>query len=234
MDDEVTEILVKRAKEAGYKAICLTVDTPVGSPKERDVRNLYMAQPGLHWGSLRDRPDLINRRNVGVPDLADWAPPDYVGLTWDRLDWLRDLTGLPSSLRASALSRTLSSAPSTALTASSSPTTAAGSSTAHPPASRHSPPSPKRSATDWRYTSDSGVRRGLDVLKALCLGARAVLVGRPLYWGLAYGGADGVEHMLKILQVEFDRALAYVGCRTPDELHPGIVDVPDTDWWPRN
>ena len=67
---------------------------------------------------------------------------------------------------------------------------------------------------------DSGVRRGLDVLKALCLGARAVLVGRPLYWGLAYGGADGVEHMLKILQVEFDRALAYVGCRTPTNSIP--------------
>ena len=81
---------------------------------------------------------------------------------------------------------------------------------------------------------DSGVRRGLDVLKALCLGARAVLVGRPLYWGLAYGGADGVEHMLKILKVEFDRALAYVGCSSPDELHPGIVDLPDTNWWPRN
>ena len=49
-DDEVTEILVKRAKQAGYKAICLTVDTPVGSPKERDIRNLYMAQPRLALG----------------------------------------------------------------------------------------------------------------------------------------------------------------------------------------
>ena len=233
-DDEVTEILVKRAKQAGYKAICLTVDTPVGSPKERDVRNLYMAQPGLHWGSLRDRPDLINRRNVGVPDLADWAPPDYVGLTWDRLDWLRDLTGLPLIVKGIRTvddaiqcaeygvdgivvsnhgGRQLDGTPSSIETLA---------------------PIAEAVGDRLEIYLDSGVRRGLDVLKALCLGARAVLVGRPLYWGLAYGGADGVEHMLNILKVEFDRALAYVGCRTTDELHPGIVDVPDTNWWPRN
>ena len=94
-NDEVTEILVTRAKTAGYKAICLTVDTPAPSPKDRDVRNRFVRLPEFYWGSLRDRPDLIALRDVGVPDTTDWNPSDYTGLTWSRLDWLRSLTGLP-------------------------------------------------------------------------------------------------------------------------------------------
>ncbi len=58
-NDDVGEILVKRAKEAGYKAIVLTVDTPSPSPKERDVRNQLVRRPDVHWDSLRDRPDLV-------------------------------------------------------------------------------------------------------------------------------------------------------------------------------
>ena len=91
-DDEVTELLVTRAKAAGYKAICLTIDTPAPSPKERDVRNAHRPTPGMYWGSLLrpvDRSDLIRRRSVGIPDMMDWEPPEYSGLTWERLDWLR-------------------------------------------------------------------------------------------------------------------------------------------------
>lgn len=94
-NDVVTELLVTRAKAAGYKAICLTIDTPVASPKERDVRNDMMRRPGQFWGSLRDRPDLVALRGVGIPDMADWNPTGYTGLTWDRLGWLKDLTDLP-------------------------------------------------------------------------------------------------------------------------------------------
>ena len=93
--DEVTEILVKKAKDAGYKAICLTVDTPSPSPKERDVRNAIGRLSGPLWGSLRERPDLIESIQAAVPDMADWNPPRYTGLTWSRLEWLRSLTGLP-------------------------------------------------------------------------------------------------------------------------------------------
>ena len=58
---------------------------------------------------------------------------------------------------------------------------------------------------------DSGVRRGSDVLKALALGARAVGVGRPLYWGLAVNGAEGVHGMLELLRQELDQVLGYCG-----------------------
>jgi (S)-2-hydroxy-acid oxidase len=65
---------------------------------------------------------------------------------------------------------------------------------------------------------DSGVRRGSDVVKALALGARAVGVGRPWYWGLAVGGPEGVQRVLELLRAELELALVYCGCRTPGEL----------------
>jgi 4-hydroxymandelate oxidase len=65
---------------------------------------------------------------------------------------------------------------------------------------------------------DGGIRRGTDVLKALALGARAVLVGRPPLWGLAVGGAQGVTQVLTLLRNEFDTAMALSGCRTVDDI----------------
>jgi isopentenyl diphosphate isomerase/L-lactate dehydrogenase-like FMN-dependent dehydrogenase len=65
---------------------------------------------------------------------------------------------------------------------------------------------------------DGGVRRGTDVVTALALGARAVLVGRPVLYGLAFGGAKGVEQVLQLLREETENALALLGCRAPSEV----------------
>jgi 4-hydroxymandelate oxidase len=73
---------------------------------------------------------------------------------------------------------------------------------------------------------DSGIRRGSDVLKALALGARAVAIGRPLFWGLAVDGAEGVHGVLEILRQELDRALGYCGQSSVRELEPNLVSIP--------
>ena len=73
---------------------------------------------------------------------------------------------------------------------------------------------------------DGGVRRGTDVVTALALGARAVLVGRPVVFGLAIGGAKGVEQVLEILRDETENALALLGCRSPDEVTRARVSTP--------
>ncbi len=228
--DEVTEILVTRAGAAGYKAICLTVDTPSPSPKERDLRNGFTTSPDAVWGSLRDRPDLVQQRQVGVPDAADWAPPRFTGLTWSRLDWLRSLTGLPliiKGIRTAAdaalcaehgvdaiivsnhggrqLDGTLSSIETLPAIAG-----AVGSS--------------------LEIYLDSGIRRGMDVLKALALGASAVLMGRPLFWGLAVDGRDGVRTALEILRTEFDRAMAYCGRTRVADIDRSLVSLPCRCW----
>jgi 4-hydroxymandelate oxidase len=73
---------------------------------------------------------------------------------------------------------------------------------------------------------DSGIRRGLDVLKAIALGARAVLMGRPLFWGLAVNGEAGVRTALDILRVEFDRAMAYCGRTRIADIDRSLVTLP--------
>ena len=224
-DDEVSEILVTRAKAAGYKAICLTIDTPAPSPKERDVRNGHTRTPGMYWGSLRDRPDLIERRSVGMPDMIDWEPPDYTGLTWDRLDWLRNLTGLPLVVKGV---RTIEDAVMCAeygvdgIVVSNH----GGRQLDGTRASIETLPEIADAVgSSLEVYLDSGVRRGMDALKAIALGARGVFVGRPLFWGLAYDGQAGVEKMLDIMRTEFDRAMAYCGCRTVSDIHRGLVSL---------
>ena len=70
---------------------------------------------------------------------------------------------------------------------------------------------------------DGGVRRGTDVVKALALGAKAVLVGRPVLWGLAVGGEDGAYRVLELLKAEFDLAMALCGARTVGEVERGLI-----------
>ncbi len=229
-NDEVTEILVTRAKAAGYKAICLTVDTPAPSPKERDVRNRFVRVREAHWGSLRDRPDLVGLRDVGVPDTADWNPTRYTGLTWSRLDWLRSLTGLPLVVKGI---RTVEDA---ALCAEHGVdgivvSNHGGRQLDSTRASIETLPAIAETVgARMEVYLDSGVRRGMDVLKALALGARAVLVGRPIFWGLAINGEAGVRQMLEILRIEFDRAMAYCGRTSVAQIDRSLVTLPCQCW----
>ena len=78
---------------------------------------------------------------------------------------------------------------------------------------------------------DSGIRRGSDVIKALSLGARAVGIGRPLFWGLAVDGADGVRGVIETLRTEIDRCMAFCGQTNIQELDPGLVNIP-LGWGP--
>ena len=75
------------------------------------------------------------------------------------------------------------------------------------------------------------MRRGSDVIKALALGARAVAIGRPLYWGLAVNGAEGVHGVLELLREEVDRAMSYCGQTNIQELEPNLVNIPH-GWGP--
>ena len=227
-DDDITEYLVKRAKLAGYNAVCLTVDVPTSGAKEKDLRNDFKRIDDLHNGSLRDRPEYLKRKDVGPRDFADWETTGYSGLTWQRLEWLKSLTNLPlivkgvrtvrdavmcaengveaivvSNHGARQLDRTLSTIETLG--------------------------SISRAVGDrLEVYLDSGIRRGSDVLMAIALGARGVFVGRPLFWGLSYCGAEGVKLMLDILKAEFDRALSYCGFRSVSEINRSAVNVPST------
>src|SRR2546427_1702209 len=211
-DRKVTEDLVRRAAKAGYRAICLTVDTPLLGRREKDERNRFTLPPGMGIANLK----LAGLE--GMPEAErGYALAKYVAdllnesLTWKEIGWLRVIIRLPVLLKG------IMTAEDAKL--------AAEHGVAGIIVSNHGgrqldstlgtldvlPDVVRGVAGRAEVYLDGGVRRGTDVLKALALGAKAVLVGRPVLWGLAVGGADGVQAVLNHLRSELDLAMALAG-----------------------
>lgn len=211
-DRGVTEDLVHRAVRAGYRALVLTVDAPLAGRREKDERNRFALPPGLRIANVQ-RPGFASlpggENGSGlaqyVENLLDSS------LTWRELRWLESISPLPVVVKG------ILTAEDAAL--------AVENGAAAIVVSNHG----GRQLDGTLGTLDAlaevveavhgraevyldgGIRRGTDVLKALALGARAVLLGRPVLWGLALGGADGVQAVLERLAKELDVAMALSG-----------------------
>lgn len=226
--DEITENLVIRAKNAGYKAICLTIDTPTAGPKEKDLRNDFRRVSHLHNGSFRDNPEWASRRDIGPRDFADWDITGFRGLTWERLGWLKSLTGLPLVVKGV---RTVKDAVMCAENGVDGIVVSnhGGRQIDKTLSSIETLQSIAEAVGDrLEVYLDSGVRRGSDAFIAIALGAKGVFVGRPLFWGLSYDGAEGVKLMLDILRSEFDRTMAFCGFTRVSDINSSAVHVPST------
>jgi len=223
-DRTVTEDLVQRAVKAGYKALCLTVDTPILGRRERDERNAFTLPPGFGIANLKraglDGIPQVERGSAFakyVEDLLD------ASLTWEDVDWLKTISPLPLVIKG------IMTAEDAAL--------AVDHGVAGILVSNHG--GRQLDSTSGTLDAlpdivaavhgrievymDGGVRRGTDVVKAIALGARAVLVGRPILWGLALGGADGVQAVLDHLRVELDAAMALTGRTSLKDLDATLV-----------
>ncbi len=225
---DLTEMLVHRAEEAGFKAICLTVDTPVPSPKERDLRNQYVRTHEL--GNFRgmDRP----RNEIsGTDETPGWEVSRTTPLTWKELEWLRSLTGLPLVLKGIRTAEDAHIAVESGVDGILVSTHGGRQMDMTMGAIEMVPEIVEATKGRAEVYVDSGVRRGSDVIKALALGARAVAIGRPLFWGLAVAGAEGVHGVLELLREEVDRCLAYCGQTNIRELEPNLVNIPH-GWGP--
>jgi 4-hydroxymandelate oxidase len=212
-DRGITRELIARARAAGCRAIVLTVDAPVGGPRERDVRNGFSYPRDLPMSNL-----VGAGAQFSHPDLGEGGFVGYLNRMFDPsltardLEWIAAQTPLPVLVKGVVRAddarllvrhgargvvvsnhggRQLDTSPATADVLESI-VQAVG------------PRIP--------VLVDGGVRRGTDIVKALALGARAVLVGRPLLWGLAVGGEAGARRVLELLRHEFDVAMALAGC----------------------
>ena len=207
-----TEAVIRRAEAAGCRALVVTVDSPVFGRRERDLRNGFLDLPaGMACENMRDGTGRVR-------DIVMDA-----GLGWDRIDWLRGVTGLPILLKGvlhpadAELAVRHGVAGLVVSNHGGRQLDGAIASVAALPAIV------KAVGGRLPILLDGGVRRGVDVLAALALGATAVLVGRPIVWGLAGGGSDGVRQVLARLRSELDSALALVGARTPADLTADLV-----------
>ena len=225
---DVTEHLVKRAEAAGFRAIVLTVDAPIPTPKERDIRNRYQ-HPG-EYGNFRELKSQASGVS-GAGEPPPWETLRCPPLTWQELDWLRSLTKLPLVLKGVRDAEDARKAVESGVDAILVSTHGGRRFDGDMSSIEMLPEVVAAAQGKAEVYVDSGVRRGSDVLKALALGATAVAVGRPLFWGLAVNGAQGVHHMLELLREEFDRAMAYCGQHSVDQLEDRLLNIP-REWGP--
>jgi 4-hydroxymandelate oxidase len=218
-DRGLLDALVARAAECGAEALVLTVDAPVRSRRVRAERGGHVS---AEMGLLRD---VLGVRAEDVPPgtFADLDP----SMTWSELERLAarwPLPVIPKGVMAPGDARRAADAGCPAVIVSNHGgrqlEDAHGTLDALPGVA---------SAAEGRLEVlvDGGVRRGADVVKALGLGARAVLVGRPVVWGLAAGGAEGVAAVLELLRAELLTTLQLLGCPSPAAVQPRHVQTAD-------
>ena len=206
-----TADLLSEVAEAGYEALVLTVDFPAAGRRERDLRTAFALPDNLATPNI---PGPLAREgfHAAIAELVDTK------LTWRDLEWLREHCPLPLLLKG------ILSAEDALLAAEHGAdgvivSNHGGRQLDGVAASLDALPEVVEEVGERvEVLMDGGIRRGTDVLKALALGARAVLAGRAVVWGLAVAGEQGVRDVLELLRAEIALGLTHLGCRSPAEV----------------
>ncbi|MFI9724307.1 alpha-hydroxy acid oxidase [Streptomyces sp. NPDC052396] len=206
-DRATSEDLVKRAEAAGYQALVITVDAPVQARRARDLRNAFALPPGLAPANFPEAPADGSPTELAAR-VARRIDPAF---TWDDLAWLRSLTRLPLVLKGVLTAEDAARAAELGVAAMVVSNHGGRQLDGSVTALEALPEVVSAVAGRCEVLIDGGIRRGSDVLIALALGARAVLVGRPVLWGMAVAGAEGARDVLSILSAELETAMALSG-----------------------
>jgi len=223
-DKSLTLSILRNAEKAGYKALVLTVDTPILGLRREDVRHKFKLPSHLKVANLEGIENLTDVESSDGSGLMAYCAKNIASnLSWNSVDWLRSHTKLPIILkgiltREDALEclnhdvqgivvsnhggRQLDSVPATI---------------------EALPEIIEAVNGKLEVYLDCGVRTGSDVFKALALGAKAVFVGRPVLWGLGYKGEEGVSMVLDFLKTEFKRTMHLAGCQSVRNITKSMV-----------
>jgi L-lactate dehydrogenase (cytochrome) len=240
-DRSVARDLVARAKAAGYRALLLSADTTVRSERDRELhRGIELPTPELTVSTLLDGArhpawswNFLTSPAIGFPNLSMHGPTSRERMeemfdgtvTWRDLDWIRQEWDGPIAvkgvLRAEEAVRAADLGADAVIVSNH-----GGRQMDHVPATLEVLPEIVDAVGDrTQVLFDSGIRRGADIVTALALGARAVLVGRAHLYGLAAAGEAGVRHAIDILDRELRMAMALVGARTLSDLGRDLLRV---------
>jgi isopentenyl diphosphate isomerase/L-lactate dehydrogenase-like FMN-dependent dehydrogenase len=217
-DRAVTAALVRRAEAAGFAAVVLTADAPLLGRREADVRNAFALPPGLTFANLAGRVDSEHTSAGGAPPGTDasalaayFVSQIDATLTWEIIPWLKSVTRLPvlvkGVLTAEDAARAVEAGADGVVCSNHGGRQLDGVAAALDAL----PGVLAGAAGRVPVLLDGGVRRGSDVLKALALGASAVLLGRPVLYALALDGERGVTQALAMLHAELRLAMALAG-----------------------
>ena len=246
---EVAEATMARARAAGYSALVVTIDTPVAGMRERDFRHgVRPLLKGDIWGSLPHAWQFVSRPRWVMDYLADGAPRVFpnvelpgigampcgdVGVllekaivTWQDLRWMRDAWKGPivvKGVHTGDAARQAIDAGANAVVVSNH----GGRQLDGVPASLRALPEVVAAVNGQiEVLMDGGIRRGSDIVKALCLGARAVLVGRAYAWALGAAGGPGVDRAIDILRTDVVRTMRLLGCPSIRDLDRSYIEGP--------
>ena len=221
-DRELTMEMVKRAEQAGYQAIILTLDAHWPSKRERNIRNKYQRRSRANYTPEREAQAEANAKSMFDSGQSSRGLNDPAA-SWADIEWLKTATGLPlvakgimtgedaklcadhgvdglivSNHGARNLDTTL--------------------------ATIEVLPEVAAAAGDRvEVYLDGGIRRGTDVVKAIALGAKGVFFGRPIFWGLSYGGSDGLVRLMEVLRDEVESTMMLTGRGTIDSIDASLV-----------
>ena len=222
-DRGVTRALVEQAAEHGYGAIVLTVDAPRLGRRERDLRTGFRVPEEITVPSLAALGGWEGATAVELLAAID------ASITWNDLDELRSLSSLPLVLKGIQTAEDADLACAHGVDAIVVSNHGGRQLDAVAPTAELLPEVVEAAAGRVEVYVDGGIRRGSDAVKALALGARAVLAGRAPLWGLAYDGEAGARCVLELLREEIELALALCGCTSPEgvsKAHLGTISGP--------
>ncbi len=215
-DREFSEAIVRRGEAAGVKALVVTVDSPVLGHRERDdAHDFHDLPPGMRCENLVD----LREGSTGHVRQIQMSAE----LSWAHIEWLRSITPLPILLKGVLHPEDARLAVAHGVDGLLVSNHGGRQLDTVPATIRALPEIVAAVRGRIPIILDGGIRRGTDVIKALALGADAVGIGRPIIWGLAVDGENGVRGVLELLRAEFDHALALCGAVSPADLNPDLI-----------
>jgi isopentenyl diphosphate isomerase/L-lactate dehydrogenase-like FMN-dependent dehydrogenase len=245
---EVAEATIERARNAGFRALVVTIDTPVAGLRERDFRNgMTELLAGSAFAKIPYLPQLLAHPawltafllDGGVPKLPNVVIPGQgpmplidvsaalarAAVTWQDLRWIREAWRGPVVIKGVLTAEDARRAMDEGAAAIVVSNHGGRQLDCVPATLKVLPEIAAAVGQQVEVFMDGGVRRGSDIVKAICLGARAVLMGRAYAYGLAAAGETGVTRALELLRADVERTLRLLGCAAVSDLDPSYVDV---------
>jgi isopentenyl diphosphate isomerase/L-lactate dehydrogenase-like FMN-dependent dehydrogenase len=214
-DPEMTKDWLKRANDSGYEAVCVTLDSQWPPKRERNIRNDYQNRRGINFRNAGGEPP--RPRRGAHPGGGDPAA------TWKDLEWIKSISALPVVAKGIMTGEDVELCVEAGIDGV----------IVSNHGGRHLdntlatvevlPEAAGAARGKLEIYLDGGIRRGADVVKAIALGARAVFIGRPLFWGLALDGENGVVRVLDILREEIEITMAKCGRPTVASIDSTVV-----------
>ena len=226
-DRGLTKEIIQRAEAAGFNGLVVTVDRPVRGKRDRDIKNQFHIPANIRSGILKGGFAAGNTPQGGNFSGSNSSPTIDPSLSWKDLEWLRSNSKLKLILKGvlhpDDANRAVAAGVDGIIVSNHGARNLDG---VIPPIEALEP---IVQAVQGRLeiVVDSGIRRGTDIIKCLARGAKAVMLGRPLLWGLAAGGQDGVAKVLSIIEEEFRIAMALTGNAKLSDIKHDLLYVRD-------